>query len=217
MTLSQGQYHHCATYQYAHGSLGYGCAQTEGYNKTVLTTTTPGVTPLDQSASTTSSASSTGSQLAGSTAAAISPSNSSPVDIKLISGGAIAGAVAGSVLALAAIVGIFFFFLRRHRIKKEQERQAATVMAQRAQQDYTYAQYAKTDGSTLSPPMSPPMHSRHPSDHTHGFAVSPPITDNGRPWSPETVRSEDGPAELAAEEKSQQNELAAEERPREKK
>ncbi|KAI4088805.1 MAG: hypothetical protein L6R37_008149 [Teloschistes peruensis] len=201
MAFSPNQAPYCATYQYAQ----------------VLTTTTPGITPLDQSASTTSSASSTGSQLAGSTAAAVAPSSSSPVDIKLISGGAIAGAVAGSVLALAAIVGIIFFFLRRYRIKKEQERQAATVMAQRARQDYVYAQYPKTDGSTLSPPMSPPMHSRHPSDQTQNFAVSPPMTENGRLWSPETVRSEDGPAELAAEEGAQQNELAAEERRRHKK
>lgn len=136
-----------------------------------------------------------------STAAVTPSSSSSPVDIRLISGGAIAGAVAGSVLALAAIVGVFVFFLRRHRMKKEQERQAATVMAQRAQQDYVYAQYAKTDGSTLSPPMSPPLHSRHPSDKSGGFAGSPPMSDNGRPWSPETVRSDDGPAELAGEDR----------------
>ncbi|KAL8697046.1 MAG: hypothetical protein Q9201_007338 [Fulgogasparrea decipioides] len=169
-----------------------------GYNKTVLTTTTPGVTPFGQSASTTSSSSPTSQMgaMAGTTVMANPSPSSSSADMTLISGGAIAGAVAGSVLALAAIVGIFVFFLRRHRLKKEQERQAATMTSERAQQEYVYAQYAKTEVSTLSPPMSPPMHSRHPSDQTQLFASNPPLSDNDRPWSPETVSLQNGPAEL---------------------
>ncbi|KAL8725173.1 MAG: hypothetical protein Q9181_006517 [Wetmoreana brouardii] len=180
------------------GSVGYGCAAVTGYDKTVLTTTTPAVTPFGQGASSTLSSSPTSQTgaMAGTTVMASPSPSSSSADMTLISGGAIAGAVAGSVLALAAIVGIFIFFLRRHRLKKEQERQAATMTSERAQQEYVYAQYAKTDGSTLSPPMSPPMHSRHPSDQTQAFVLSPPLSDNDRPWSPETVSSQNGPAEL---------------------
>ncbi|KAI4272183.1 MAG: hypothetical protein LQ337_005466 [Flavoplaca oasis] len=163
-----------------------------GYNKTVLTTTTLGVIPFGQAESASTTSSETDAQQASVTAAAPSPSSSSEVDMTLISGGAIAGAVAGSVLALAAIVGIFLFFRRRHRVKREQERLAATRMSERT--SIVYAQYAKPPPSTLSPPNSPPMHSRHPSDHGYGFPSSPPMSD--RPWSPETVANE--VAELGA-------------------
>ncbi|KAL8947892.1 MAG: hypothetical protein Q9222_005867 [Ikaeria aurantiellina] len=114
--------------------------------------------------------------------------------------GAIAGAVAGSVLALAAIVGVVVFFVKRRRTKRDQERQAANVMSERARQSMMYAEYAKPAApSTLSPPMSPPMHSRHPSDQTYGFASSPPLSDQDRPWSPGSMHSRNGPAELAGE------------------
>ncbi|KAL8836094.1 MAG: hypothetical protein Q9170_003042 [Blastenia crenularia] len=113
-------------------------------------------------------------------------------------GGAIAGTVAGSILVLAGIVSIILFFWRRHRTKKEQERQAASVTSQRTQ-SYVYADYAKPPApSTLSPPMSPPMHSRQPSEQGYGFASSPPMSDNGRLWSPETINPQDGPVELEA-------------------
>ncbi|KAL8731105.1 MAG: hypothetical protein Q9166_003633 [cf. Caloplaca sp. 2 TL-2023] len=195
---SNGQLPYCATYQYAQGSQGYGCAAVTGYNKNVLTTTSPAVTPFGQAASTSLSSSLTASetdpQLA-TTAAAAPTSSSSPVDMKLISGGAIAGAVAGSVLTLAAIVGIVMFVLRRRRQRKEHERQAATRMSERSSSQYVYAQYAKPPPSTLSPPTSPPMHSRQPSDQGYGFSLSPPLSDNGRPWSPESVNN--GVAELA--------------------
>ena len=106
----------------------------------------------------------------------------------MISGGAIAGAVVGSVLAVAAIVGIVVFIMRRQKQKKEQRKQAATHLS-------VYDMYAKPPPSTLSPPTSPPMHSRHPSEQTYGYQSSPPLSDNGRPWSPETVNP--GVAELA--------------------
>ncbi|KAI4236844.1 MAG: hypothetical protein L6R40_006033 [Gallowayella cf. fulva] len=192
--ICDGQTPYCATYQYAQGSQGFGCAPVTGYNKTVLTTTDAAITPFGQASSTTPSSSETNAQPATVTAGAPSTS-SSPVDMKLISGGAIAGAVAGSVLALAAIVGIVVFFWRRHRTKKERERVAATRMAERSSSQYMYAQYAKPAPSTLSPPTSPPMHSRHPSDQTYGFPSSPPLSDD-RPWSPETVVLPPGPAEL---------------------
>ncbi|KAL8869458.1 MAG: hypothetical protein Q9174_004259 [Haloplaca sp. 1 TL-2023] len=172
----------------------------KGYNKTVLTSPTAGVVPFESEASATPLFGSAPSDQSDPIASIPSPSPS-PADLTLISGGAIAGAVAGAVLVLAAIVGIVVFFFRRHRLKKEQERQAATMMAERAQQQYVYAEYAKTDGSTLSPPMSPPMHSRHPSDRMAGFPSSPPLSDNDRPWSPETVRN--GPVELAGSEEVQ--------------
>ncbi|KAL8804551.1 MAG: hypothetical protein Q9223_005732 [Gallowayella weberi] len=169
-----------------------------GYNKTVLTTISPSVTPFGQASSASSKSSLTSSEpdagAASISAGAPSPS-SSTVDMKLISGGAIAGAVAGSVLALAAIVGIVVFFWRRHRTKKEQERQAATNLSERSGSQYVYAQYAKPPPSTLSPPNSPPMHSRHPSDQAYGFPSSPPLSDD-RPWSPEAVVLPNGPAEL---------------------
>ncbi|KAL8912821.1 MAG: hypothetical protein Q9172_007422 [Xanthocarpia lactea] len=180
---------YCATYQYAEGARGYGCAAVTGYNKTALTTTSAGVTPFGQAVSSGVTSADTEAQQTSTTAAASSPS-SSPVDMRLISGGAIAGAVAGSVLALAAIVGIFVFFRRRHRMKKEQERLAATRRAERSSSQYMYAQYAKPPPSTLSPPTSLPMHSRHPSNQNYGFPSSPPLSDTGRPWSPEAVASE---------------------------
>lgn len=185
---SDGQTPFCATYQYADGR-GYGCAAITGYNKAVLTTTNPGIMPFGQSVSASATGSETDAQQATVTAAA-PPASSSEVDMTLISGGAIAGAVAGSVLALAAIVGIFLFFRRRHRIKREQQRLAATRMSERSSSQYMYAQYAKPPPSTLSPPTSPPMHSRHPSDQNYGFQSSPPLSDNDRPWSPETVANE---------------------------
>ncbi|KAI4193414.1 MAG: hypothetical protein LQ348_002870 [Seirophora lacunosa] len=196
---SEGRAPYCATYRYDQGSRGYGCAAITGYNRTVLTTTNPGFTPFGQPTSSSTSASSTSEAAPSPAGAAASPSSSSS-DLTLISGGAIAGAVAGSVLVLAAIVGIVYFVWRRNKKKKEQERQAATVMSERRESDYVYAQYAKADASTLSPTMSPGMHSRQLSDQTYGFATSPPLSDNGRPWSPGSVCSRDGPAELAADE-----------------
>ncbi|KAL8673189.1 MAG: hypothetical protein Q9168_002381 [Polycauliona sp. 1 TL-2023] len=193
---SGGQAPFCATYQYGEGGRGYGCAAITGYNKTVLTTTTPGVVPFGQAVSTSATDSETDIQQATGTAAAPTAS-SSDVDMTLISGGAIAGAVAGSILALAAIVGIFLFFRRRHRIKKEQERLAATRMSERSSSQYVYAQYAKLAPSTLSPPTSPPLHSRHPSDQGYEFPSSSPLN---RPWSPENVAHE--VAELGAGDES---------------
>ncbi|KAL8994282.1 MAG: hypothetical protein Q9169_005698 [Polycauliona sp. 2 TL-2023] len=198
-TESGGQAPFCATYQYAESGRGYGCAAITGYNKAVLTTTTPGVVPFGQAATTSATSSETDAQQATVTAAAPSPS-SSDVDMTLISGGAIAGAVAGSVLALAAIVGIVLFFRRRHRIRKEQERLAATRISERTSSQYVYAQYAKPAPSTLSPPNSPPMHSRHPSDQGYTFPSSPPLSENDQPWSPENVAH--GVAELGSGDES---------------
>ncbi|KAL9608373.1 MAG: hypothetical protein Q9167_006787 [Letrouitia subvulpina] len=199
----EGQYPYCATYRYASGSQGYGCAATKGYNKTVLTATAPGATPFGQSASATLASSSTASSSSSSYAVpsrTTSSATSSPVNMGLISGGAIAGAVAGSVLALAAVVGIIVFFLRRHRNKKEQERLDANrslEMSSRADR-YVYANYAKpSPGLSSSPPLSPPMHSRQPSDHMFMFGSSPPPSEHdGRPFSPESVSPRIGPVEL---------------------
>lgn len=195
VVCSEGQAPYCATYQYDQGSRGYGCAVVTGYNKTVLTTTNPGYTPFGQVTSSSSSA--TSEVTAAPASPAPSPSASS-TNLTLISGGAIAGAVAGSVLVLAVIVGIIYLIWRRHSRKKEQERQAATIMSERRESQFVYAQYAKPDASTLSPPMSPPMHSRQASDQGYEFATSPPLSDNGRPWSPERMSSHDKPVELAA-------------------
>ncbi|KAL8743114.1 MAG: hypothetical protein Q9184_008152 [Pyrenodesmia sp. 2 TL-2023] len=192
---SEGKAPYCATYQYDQGSRGYGCAAVTGYNKTVLTTTNPGFTPFGQLTSSSSSATSEVTAALASPAPSPSPSST---NLTLISGGAIAGAVAGSVLVLAVIVGIIYLIWRRHSRKKAQERQAATIMSERRESQFVYAQYAKPDASTLSPPTSPPMHSRQPSDQGYGFASSPPLSDNSLPWSPGGVNSWDKPAELAA-------------------
>lgn len=165
------------------------------YDKSVFTTTTPGVVPFGQ---VTTTSSTLGTNAPGRTTIIAAPSpTSQSTDTTLISGGAIGGTVAGSILVVAALIGIIFFFWRRHRIKKEQERQAANMTSQRTH-SYVYADYAKPDASTLSPPMSPPMHSRQPSEQGFGFASSPPLSDNDRPWSPESVNSQKGPVELAA-------------------
>ena len=193
---SEGQAPYCATYRYASGSQGYGCAAVRGYNKTVLTTTTAGVVPFGQDASTTSSSmpttsSSSPTMAAPSTTVASASATPSP-NMTLISGGAIAGAVAGSVLALAAIVGIVLLILRRRRINKQQERQAANRVSEqtsrRFSEHFMYAPYAKPSPVFSSPPHSPPLHSRQPSDNLYMFGTSPPQSEHGgQPFSPEMM------------------------------
>lgn len=201
--ICEGQAPYCATYKYASGSQGYGCAAASGYNKTVLTTTTPGVTPFGQTASTTSS------ELSSATPTQVrSSATASPVNMKLISGGAIAGAVAGSVLALAAIVGIVLFMLRRRRLKKQQERQAATCPGPQTSCPYSdqlvYASYAKPSPAFASPSQSPPLHSRQPSDHMYMFGTSSPQSEFGNQYfSPEVVTPRLEAAELEVRDERQ--------------
>ena len=214
MNRSEGESPYCATYRYASGSQGFGCAAASDYNKTVLTTTTPGVTPFGQITSTTSEGS---SSVTSSTSSSSPPSitqgkpsaTASPVNMRLISGGAIAGAVAGSVLALAAIVGIVVFVLRRRRVKKQQERQAATRIAPQTSRPFSdqlvYANYAKPSLAFSSPPQSPPLHSRQPSDHMYMFGTSPPPSALGNhSFSPEAVSPPLEAAELEVRDERQQ-------------
>lgn len=182
----------------------------EGYNKTVLTTTTPGVIPFGQSASTTPSSHST--TMSSTSDAADTPANnaqssatSSPANMTLISGGAIAGTVAGSVLAIAAIIGIVLFILRWRRIKKQHERDAATATSERSMRRFSdrfvYANYAKPSTGFSSPPQSPPLHSRHPSDHMYMFETSPAQSELGvRAFSPESMSPNMVPVELEVKE-----------------
>lgn len=212
MDRSEGQAPYCATYRYASGSQGYGCAAASGYNKTVLTTTTPGVTPFGQTASTTSSelasATSTTSSTNSQSTYMRSSATASPENMRLISGGAIAGAVAGSVLVLAAIVGMAFYIMRRRRVKKQQKRQAANCSGQQTSRPFSdqlvYASYAKPSPAFASPPQSPPQHSRHPSDHTYMFGTSPPRSELGDQYlSPEVVTPRLEVAELEVKNEGQ--------------
>ena len=209
MRYSEGQAPYCATYQYASGSQGYGCAAAKGYSKTVLTTTTPDVTPFGQAGSTTSSTSSSvpatrpsASSLPASSPFVTTPATTSPpADMTPISGGTIAGAVAGGVVALAALVGTVLLFLRRHRHKKQQERQAANCSSSQTSRPFSdrflYAQYAKPSPAFASPPQSPPLHTRHPSDQSYMCGTSPPQSElGGQYFSPESFSPRLEPAEL---------------------
>ena len=127
--------------------------------------------------------------------------------MRLISGGAIAGAVAGAVLALAAIIGIVLFILRRRRVQKQNERQAANRPGPQPFSDQlVYANYAKPSLAFSSPPQSPPLHSRQPSDHIYMFGTSPPQSDLGNHYfSPETVNPKLATAELEVRDEGQHN------------
>ena len=209
MEYSEGQAPYCATYKYASGSQGYGCAAAKGYSKTVLTTTTPDVTPFGQADSVTSSTSSSvpttsprASSLPTSSPILTTPATTSPpASMTPVSGGTIAGAVAGAVVALAAVVGIVLLFLRRHRHKKQQERQAANCSSAQTSRPFSgrflYAQYAKPSPTFASPPQSPPLHTRHPSDQSYMCGTSPPQSElGGQYFSPESFTPKLEPAEL---------------------
>ena len=209
MKYSEGQAPYCATYKYASGSQGYGCAAAKGYSKTVLTTTTDGVTPFGQAGSITSSTSSdvpaTGprtSSLSTSSPILTTPATTSPqVSTTPISGGTIAGAVVGAVVALAAAVGIVLLFLRRHQHKKQQERQPASCSSAQKSRPFSdrflHAQYAKPSSTFASPLQSPPLHTRHPSDYSHMCRTSPPQSElGGQYFSPESFSPRLEPAEL---------------------
>ena len=206
---SEGQAPYCATYKYASGSQGYGCAAAKGYSKTVLTTTTPDVTPFGQAGSLTSSTSSgvpvtspqatllsTSSPVLTTPATTTAPASKTP-----ISGGTLAGAVAGAVVGLAAVVVILLLFLRRHQHKKQQERQATNCCSGQTSRPFSerlvYAQYAKPSPTFASPPQSPPLHTRHPSDQSYMCGTSPPQSElGGQYFSPESFSPGLEPAEL---------------------
>ena len=208
MKYSEGQSPYCATYKYASGSQGYGCAAANGYSKTVLTTTTDGVTPFGQTDSIISSTSgvpATGpraSSLSTSSPILTSPATTSPqVSMTPIGGGTIAGAVVGAVVALAATVGIVLLFLRRHQHKKQRERQTASCSSAQKYRPFSdrflNAQYAKPSPTFASPLQSPPLHTRHPSDHSYMCGTSPPQSElGGQYFSPESFSPRLEPAEL---------------------
>lgn len=172
----------------------------------MLTTTTPGVTPFGQSTSTTA-ISRTATSLRPNTdktsitTEASSSATSSPVKMTSISGQAIAGAVAGSVLALVAMIAIVFFVRRRRRVKKQQERRAISRTSEQDPRPYSdrfmYAHYTKSGQAFPLSAHSPPMHSRQPSDGMDMFGLSPPQSElGGPPFSPECVSPRMGPVEL---------------------
>ena len=192
---------YCAIYRYASGSRGYGCAVTSGYNKTVLTTTTAGgFLPFGQDATTTASSSSSSTSVNSAIGGALtnSPTPSmSGVHTTSISGGAIAGAVVGAIIALGILILIIFIFLRRHISKR---RRAAEAKRKAEEEEtwrnrFVFAQYAKPGSDFVSPSLSEPSHRRQTSDPETAS------DGGGRAFSPDCLSTPDinqqGPIELS--------------------
>lgn len=195
---------YCATYRYASGSQGFGCAKSTGYDKTVLTVTGSSVTqptPFGHDPSTTSTAStSTAGEASSTSNTGLAASNSATAVTakpKSVSGGAIAGIVIGSLVGVAAILLILLFLFQRYRKKQAQRQGNQTSQGPyEMQYQHIYDQYGKP---VYSPPWSPQSHSRHQSElagvpvspdpsHKNPLA-SPNISEaDGRPFSPETVQ-----------------------------
>ena len=172
----------------------------------MLTTTTPGVTPFDQLASTTST-SGTSTSLGpnmgktSTTTEANSSASSSTMNTTSISGGAIAGAVAGSILAFIAMIAIAMFLRRKSRVKKQQGRRAVARRSEQESRPYSdrfmYAHYTKPGQAFPLSSHSTPVHSRQPSDGMNIFGLSPPQSElGGPPFSPESVSPRLEPVEL---------------------
>lgn len=115
---------YCALYNYAHGSVGYGCAEYPGYTSTVLlspvTTTLGTITGIYSSSNSTSqippAASSTGSTTA----------TPSPSVLHGLSSGGIAGVVIGSVAVVVAICLLIFLVWSHKRKNPRTTRQSYT-------------------------------------------------------------------------------------------
>ncbi|KAI9819493.1 MAG: hypothetical protein M1827_006941 [Pycnora praestabilis] len=192
--ICEGQAPYCATYQYASGSKGYGCAAMTGYNHTVLTTTTSGgATPFGGSSATTTS-----SVISSSTSISTTPTSTpsmAPMNVTSISGGAIAGIAIGGAVAASAVIALVWFIMRRRRVKKRQAAQAnrtSNAPSYPGQEQYVYAQYPKTEPAWNSPPLSPPAFSRHHSDQFN-FGTPPASDHGGQPYSPESLRGAGSP------------------------
>ena len=98
-----------------------------------------------------------------------------------ISGGAIAGAVVGSVVGLGICALLVFILLRKHISKK---RRAAAARAKEEEEQtyrnrFVYADYAKPGSDFASPSLSSPGHHRHGSDPDNASETG------GRSFSPE--------------------------------
>lgn len=179
---------YCATYRYASSSKGFGCAVTSNYNKTVLTTTTSQAAPFGQdpssvSISSTSTSSTSTKPQPGSTSSLsrVTSSSTTQVNATLLSGGAIAGIVAGCIVALAAVTWLVLLCLKRRRQRPAQQPGHPPFHLEASQDQYIYPQYMKPDGGINS---SSWHHSRHLSDlHSQQSELEV------RPFSPETLHT----------------------------
>ncbi|MCJ1485006.1 hypothetical protein MMC06_005179, partial [Schaereria dolodes] len=153
---SDGNQPYCIVYDYAFGDVAYGCVPTTGFNRAVLTTTSPAALPSGQDNVTTTSTSSSNTPVAPATVSA----TMAPMKMTAISGGSVAGAVIGSFVALIAILIIFIILRNRHLKKRHAAQMSSNVPdSSRSDQDrYLYPQYQKTVPGYLAPGKSNQNH-----------------------------------------------------------
>ncbi|MCJ1471275.1 hypothetical protein MMC07_009923 [Pseudocyphellaria aurata] len=180
--LCTGENEYCGVYRYYSGLSEYVCADSSGFDVTVLTTTTSsGAEPTIESTPEPTTAPTTtpfspvaASSTSGSVPAGSSTVPAAPGPAKSMSGGAIAGTVVGSIVGIAAISLILLFIFQRLRKRKNRRQKKQTSGGPYHVQDQPlYDQYGKP---VFSPLWSPQGHSRHQSDgqsELEGTTVSP--------------------------------------------
>src|SRR5271155_3615986 len=135
---------YCALYNYAHGSVGYGCAEYPGYTSTVLlspvTTALGTITGINSSSNSTSQIPPTASSTSSTTA---TPSSS--VSHGLSSGG-IAGVAIGSIAVVVAICLLIFLVWSHKRKNPRQSYTGSTVVSSTVHPstDYSGAKFASS-------------------------------------------------------------------------
>jgi hypothetical protein len=144
---------YCALYNYAHGSVGYGCAEYPGYTSTVLlspvTTALGTMTGINSSSNSTSQIPPTASST-GSTTATPSPSVSHG-----LSSGGIAGVAIGSIAVVVAICLLIFLVWSHKRKNPQAARQSYTGTTAVSSTVHPSTDYSGTRFA-FSSPKSPP-------------------------------------------------------------
>ncbi|KAA6407007.1 MAG: hypothetical protein FRX48_09305 [Lasallia pustulata] len=168
---------YCATYNYASGSKGFGCAAVTGYDRTVLTSPTHGgPTPFGGSSATATSSSSpimtSSSSISSLTTAGAAVATTPAVaatHTTSLCGGAIAAIAVGAAIIIGVLAGIIWACVRRHRIKRKDAQAQRSLNAPYYQGGFRNPQYQKTELELDSPPSSAPSVLRnHPDRNGHG-------------------------------------------------
>ena len=144
---------YCALYNYAHGSVGYGCAAYSGYTSTVLlspvTTALGTMTGINSSSNSTSQLPPTTSSTSSATA------TPSPSISKGLSSGAIAGIAIGSIAVVVAICLLIFLAWSHKRKDPKTTRQSYSGSTALASTVHPSGDYSGTK-FVFPSPKSPP-------------------------------------------------------------
>ena len=180
--------------------MGYGCAVTPGYTKSVLTTTNKvNHNPFDTSATSTISSATSATTVVIPTRDPASTASPSPSASSSLSAGAIGGIVAGGSVALvfSAVLGWCLFRKRR----QERKLRESTVPYRTSNGEETiYGPGQKPDQDQYSWPMTPNAylhHDRQRSQTTMDRTSTAPSDAGQPPFSPVSGRyapsNPDGP------------------------